>query len=302
MKSISKDKTGAHRYLRLFMFAIFAMLVAYPVFNTGLAWLYIFALTHPGCSINPKPIQDLPAPEEHQIHTHDGLTMRVWYYPSQNGVAVLALGGMRGSLGESLPPVSFLVRQGYGVLQIDGRSCARPPALVTLGYDEVQDAAAGLEFLLSQPEITRVGAIGFSMGGVTVIRTAARHPEITTIVAEGGYYNLGNHLVKPYDSHSVPRQIFLYTVAGMYWLQTGVTPWKSSPIDDIPSISPRPVLLIYGENELYNGRGDLQYEAAREPKELWIVPGGNHGTNHQVAPEEYERRVLDFFDQTLKNP
>ena len=89
-----------------------------------------------------------------------------------------------------------------------------------------------------------------------------------------------------------------YSIAAAYWLQVGENPWRVSPIDDLPAISPRPVLLIYGEGELLGG-GDLQFSAAREPKELWVVPGGSHGRNYLVAKEAYEARVLDFFNRNL---
>jgi fermentation-respiration switch protein FrsA (DUF1100 family) len=171
-----------------------------------------------------------------------------------------------------------------------------------LGHTEVLDAAAGLEFLADQPDVNRIGAMGFSMGGVTAIRTTARHPEIMAVVAEGGYYNLGDHIVNPENPSSLPLRVFLYSIAAFYWLQTGINPWTVSPIDDLPHINPRPVMLIYGEHELSAGRGDLQYAAAREPKALWIVPGGTHGTNHIASPKEYQSHVLDFFRITLTEP
>jgi len=290
------------KYLRLCIFTLAVILFAYLVVNFGLAWIYINALTKPACIRSPSLITETLAPQEHWLNTSDGRSLRLWYYPPQNGAVIVALGGMGGSLGNNLPSVKFLIDEGYGVLQIDSRACAAPPAPVTLGYAEEQDAAAGLEFLNGQPEVNRIGAMGFSMGGVTAIRTAKRHPEIMALVAEGGYYNLGDHIVKPENQSSLPRKVFLYSIAVLYWLQTGVNPWAVSPIDDLPGISPRPVLLIYGEHELSAGRGDMQYTAAGEPKELWIVPGGYHGTNHLISPHEYEARVLDFFRLNLTVP
>lgn len=144
--------------------------------------------------------------------------------------------------------------------------------------------------------------MGFSMGGVTAIRATAHYPKITAVISEGGYHNLGNHIVKPENPASLLHRIFLYSIAVSYWLQTGINPWTVSPIDDLPDINPRPILLIYGDRELKRGRGDLQYAAAHEPKDLWIVPGGNHGTNHIASPKEYQSRVLNFFRNTLTKP
>ena len=289
------------RIMRLSCFALGISLLFYLVINLGLAGLYVAALTHPGCNKTPALIPDVSQPEEHIILTADGLRIRTWYYPPQNEAVVIALGGPSGSLGQSLPPVDFLIRHGFGLIQIDSRACAAPPAAVTLGANELLDAEAALTFLQSRPEVKQISMLGFSMGGVTAIRTAARHPEIVAVVAEGGYYNLGKDFIEPEQSKSLSLSVLLYTIAGLFQYQYKINPWDISPVNDLPRISPRPVLLIYGEYELQDGHGDLQFASAKEPKELWIVPGGAHGTNHLVASQEYEHRVLEFFNQALKN-
>jgi len=285
--------------IRLGIVTCLVALAVYLTIITGSAWIYAYALTNPRCSQNPPPASNLPEPNEIMLHTQDGLDIRAWYYPPQNGAVLLALDGPGGSLGGGLPPVAFLVERGYGALQFDSRACAQPMSAVTLGGKEILDVRAGLDFLLTQPEVERIGAYGFSMGGVTAIRSAARYPEIGAIVAEGGFHNLGIDFIEPARHKPITENLMLYAIAGTFWVNTGVNPWQISPIDDLPRISPRPVLLIYGEYELASGRGRAQYNAAGEPKELWVVPGGGHGRNHLAAPGEYQQRVLDFFDQYL---
>jgi dipeptidyl aminopeptidase/acylaminoacyl peptidase len=291
-----------NKYFRLLRFGLVALLATYLAVNSAMSWVYVFFLTHPPCPLVPQIGTNLPLPEEHLLKTGDGLELRAWYYPSENGAAILALGGLQGSLGGNLPPVGFITEEGYGVLQIDSRACAKPPKPVTLGLEEVKDAEAGLEFMLERPEVDpgRIGVMGFSMGGVTAIRTAARRVEIRAVISEGGYDNLGRDFIEPDQSKPVWQNILLYSIAGSYWLQIGEDPWRVSPIEDLPKISPRPVLLIYGEHEIGNGRGKEQYEAAREPKELWIVPSGSHGKNHLVEEEAYRKRILSFLDQYLR--
>ncbi len=41
------------------------------------------------------------------------------------------------------------------------------------------------------------------------------------------------------------------------------------------------------------------YEAAHEPKEIWLVPGAGHTGGIEARPAEYERRVVGFFDDAL---
>ena len=285
------------RIFRLLIFASVTLAIILIGMNFGLSWIMVSAMTHPFCQ-TPSNIPGLAAPEEHWLATEDGISIRAWYYPSRNGAAVITFGGMGGSLGNRLPPVDFLVRAGYGVLQIDSRACAKPSAPVTQGHDELYDAEAALEFLLEQPEIhpRRIGAAGFSMGGASALRVSARHPEIQAIVRDGGFSNLGELLI-PKESQSLPEQILQSTIFKLYTFRSGIDPWKVDPIADLKLISPRPVLLIYGEHEAEYGWE--QYHSSNEDVELWIVPDGSHGQNHQIAAGEYTKRVGDFFDRFL---
>jgi fermentation-respiration switch protein FrsA (DUF1100 family) len=63
----------------------------------------------------------------------------------------------------------------------------------------------------------------------------------------------------------------------------------------------RPVLVIHGADDgLTNPRSaNAIYQAASGPKELWVVPECGHGCAPVVEPEEYKRRVNNFFQRTL---
>jgi hypothetical protein len=45
--------------------------------------------------------------------------------------------------------------------------------------------------------------------------------------------------------------------------------------------------------------GDARRSTAREPKQIWEVPDGQHIAGITTRPEEYERRVIGFFDDAL---
>ena len=85
---------------------------------------------------------------------------------------------------------------------------------------------------------------------------------------------------------------------------TSTTPPPSLK-SEIAKIAPTAVFLVYGEN----GQGGseekpnkLLYAAAREPKQIWEVPNGQHIAGITTEPAEYERRVIGFFDRTLLDP
>jgi fermentation-respiration switch protein FrsA (DUF1100 family) len=74
-----------------------------------------------------------------------------------------------------------------------------------------------------------------------------------------------------------------------------------SPIDRVTRIAPRGLLLIAPRDDaLISWRqSERLYEAAGEPKELWIVEGAEHATARWVAGAAYETRVLAFLERYL---
>ncbi|HSL65855.1 MAG TPA: hypothetical protein VK874_14475, partial [Gaiellaceae bacterium] len=72
-------------------------------------------------------------------------------------------------------------------------------------------------------------------------------------------------------------------------------------LDDLVArIAPRPLLLVYAGHG--TGGEDLNedyFRPARAPKELWRIPEASHVGGLAARPEEYERRVVGFFDRAF---
>jgi fermentation-respiration switch protein FrsA (DUF1100 family) len=75
-----------------------------------------------------------------------------------------------------------------------------------------------------------------------------------------------------------------------------------SPMAQIGKLKGRPILLIagVGDEMIPDSHTGFLYEAARQPKELWLIQGANHGGTLSAAGPEYERRVEKFFSGALK--
>ncbi len=276
---------------RRFLLAILILATAWLIVVGGSSAAYVQALLNPPCPPSS------PAPSGFQaitLHTASGLSLDGWYHSPANGALVLLLGGQGSNRDAMLAEATFLSAHGYGALTLDGRQCAG--AMTTLGYREVEDLQAMVDFASRQPEVRWLGGLGFSAGSVTLIRGAARIPQIQAVVAEGNYANLYQEITAVASPPLSLGWQIRRLVAVAYTLSVGVWPGQVSPLDDLPAISPRPVLLIHGENEVERTRGQAQVEAAGPPKELWVVPGAGHGQYESVQPAEYEKRILEFFD------
>lgn len=278
---------------RWLMRAALALALAWVLVLGGWAALHTTALLHPVCA------PSLVAPtgyEPFSLKVEDNLTLKGWYRPSQNGALILLLGGHGGSRDAMLPEAEILTKAGYGILALEQRACAG--ALATLGYREGQDVQKLAVYAAGLPGVEWVGALGFSAGGVAVIRAAAREGRIRAVAAQGNYANLLDELSPAPGSPNAQLEWQIHPlVMGFYALWTGVLPSAVDPEGDLPAISPRPVLLIHGELEIARTRGVRQFERAGEPRALWVVPGAGHGGYLQAQPEEYARRLVKFFDQ-----
>jgi uncharacterized protein len=251
-------------------------------------------MLHPPC---PAGLHIYPPFQSVEVTTRDGVELNGWWHPSGNGVVVLLLGGQGANRDAMLDRAQILVKHGYGAMTIGYRNCAG--RAISLGYNEVEDLQAMVDFVVWQPGVRQLVVHGFSVGGAAGIRAAVRLPELEAVVAEGNYADLQDlFLSQAGPVLSFEWQLQHWMVV-FYTLYSGVSPAMLRPLADLERISPRPVLLIHGEHEIWRTRGREQYNAAREPRSLWVVPGAEHGQYLQLAAVEYEEVLISWLNREL---
>jgi dipeptidyl aminopeptidase/acylaminoacyl peptidase len=230
------------------------------------------------------------------LDTADGLTLAAWYTPPANGAIILVGHGY--GRARLVDVHSLFARHGYGVLSWDFRAHGDSQGkLCTFGYYEVLDVEAALDYVLAQPDGKWIGIWGGSLGGIAAIRAAARRPEIRAIIADSTPATLEGSL----QSETLPA-IFRPFVRAIGEREMGIRTHQVRPVDEIGRISPRPVLIIQGtaESRMPVNSGQRLYDAAGEPRSLWLVDGSDHLEARLVRPEEYERRVIEFLNQVME--
>jgi uncharacterized protein len=288
-------RRDGHRVLRALVLAVAIVLGAYIiVLPISMA---IIATNRPVKSVPAGAAADLGRPaRDVTVQTTDGLTLRGWYVPSENGAAVLTFPREWTS-----PQARLLVRHGYGVLLLDmrgyGGSQGDPHAF---GWGSTADVKAGLDFLETQPDVREggIGGLGLSVGGEQLIETAAADLRLQAVVSDGaGERSVRESLVRGPRGWAAVPSMAVQTAA--LSVLSGRAPPPSLE-DRVARLAPRPLFLIHAEN---GGGGEeltpQYYAAAGQPKQQWLVPGASHTGGLTAHPEEYERRVIRFFDEAL---
>ncbi|HEU6443874.1 MAG TPA: alpha/beta fold hydrolase [Gaiellaceae bacterium] len=288
-----KDGRPVRRYLRRALLAAGFLLGAFFVLFP-LAQSYV--ITHTGRAFVPPPNLGT-AYEEVAFTTGDGLRLQGWYIPSKNGAAVISFPGRKGPQ----KPARLLARHGYGVLLFDRRGEGESegdPNL--LGWEGTRDIEAAVAYLRARPDVEgdRIGGVGLSVGGEMMLQEAAETDGLRAVVSEGAGIRSVREAVHV-DGAGKLAYIWLF---GVSTLGTAVFTSNLPPrsLTDLSAEITEPVLFIHATP----GQGgetltEEYYEAAKGPKELWAAPGGHTGAI-DAAPEEYERRVVGFFDRTLR--
>jgi hypothetical protein len=85
------------------------------------------------------------------------------------------------------------------------------------------------------------------------------------------------------------------------WTATGPMSFMNMPLlTYIAEISPRPVLLIAGENAHSRYFSEDAYRAAAEPKELVIIKGANHVDLYDRTDKIPFEKITEFLGKNLR--
>jgi fermentation-respiration switch protein FrsA (DUF1100 family) len=294
-RSRRRDDGLLRRYLRRLALGAGSVVVVYVVI---FPFILSYAFTH--LARTGVPVARLGAAHEDvAFTTNDGLTLRGWYVPSRNGAAVIVAPGRAGTQKHA----RMLVRHGYGILVFDrrgeGESDGDPNAF---GWSANEDLEAALAFVERRPEVDRkrIGGIGLSVGGETLLQAAAEAKGFRAVVSDGaGSRSIREDLARSDRDKWLELPTTAVITAGTALFANRAPP--PNLVQLVARIAPRPVLFIYAERGQPNEINLTQkyYAAAGEPKALWRVPEAGHTHGLAVRPLEYERRVLAFFDQAL---
>ena len=231
-----------------------------------------------------------------------GSTLHGWFVQGVPGHGALVLAhSVRSNRLEMVDRAAFLHQAGYSVLLFDAQSHGESPGRhITFGYLESLDARAAVSFLRSQEPMGKIGYLGVSQGGAAAL-IGTPPLEVQALILEAVYPTLREAIVDRIRIRLGPLAPLLAPLLlAQIEPRLGVDPDSIAPIEGIRRIR-APVLLIAGERDKHTLLSESKrlFDAAPEPKALWVVPGAAHVNFHRAAPVEYEHRILEFLTRAF---
>ncbi len=239
--------------------------------------------------------------------TTDGVTLRAWSLrPSPgNGDAVILLHGQGDNRAGMLGNAEMLLRHGYAVLLPDARAHgASGGQIATYGVSENEDIRDWVEWLERSNSPHCIDGLGDSMGGAELLNSLSTESNFCAVVAESSfatfqeaaYDRLGQEFqAGPWVGRTLLRPAL---EAGLIYarLRYGVDLRQASPERSVAA-SRTPVLLIHGLADTnLPPRHSEMIRGSNANVVLWEPAHANHCGASGAEPEEYERRVLEWFD------
>jgi fermentation-respiration switch protein FrsA (DUF1100 family) len=248
---------------------------------------------------------DLNQFQPFRVTTEDGV--EIVGLASQAGLpraVVLSHGVADSKDGKQFVALAELLAEQFDVYVFDYRGFGESGGGSTFGIRELQDLKAVLD-LVNSRGYRKVGVVGNSMGGMVSVMEVATYRNAQAVVTAGSpasfslmtgpRASLGRWAV----SHWLGRA--LYEMGSQVRIASGFVPIE--PVLSADDLSPIPYLIIHGTEDPLVEVSDAHrlYEAAREPKELWIYEGGGHSISDLGLQfgDEFRFRLRDWLDRQL---
>ncbi len=240
-------------------------------------------------------------------------TIAGWYYKHNGNLdnkTVIVVHGIDPSgkcNSRSLLTSGMLFKSGFNVLNIDLRNYGDSSILsdyIKLGAEEYLDILGAFDFLLGKGvAANKIGVLGISLGGTTAIYAAANEKRISAIWVDSSYSTFSKVVDDELGRLGLPSIFHLaLNLAGRVLINTNLS-------------NLNPVLKIKDPEQAFfftHGRRDKRmyfshfldfknyFEKNHLSGEFWPVDKVKHVEAVVAYPDEYQRRLKEFFDEHLQ--
>ncbi len=235
--------------------------------------------------------------EDVSFKSADGVMLHGWYLPAQGKAkgTILFLHGNAENISTHILSIYWLPGRGYNVFIFDYRGYGRSQGQATVA-GALTDTEAALQTLTARPDIDtdRIVVLGQSLGGALAVPAVAQsglRNHIKAVIIDSAFSS--------YGAITREKMADFWLTWPLQWIPWLTMDESFSPEQAIANISPIPILIIHNEQDpiVPVHHATRLYNAAHEPKTLWIQPVGRH--IEALTYEGNRLRLLQYLDNTL---
>jgi pimeloyl-ACP methyl ester carboxylesterase len=258
-----------------------------------------------------------PDAEELSFIASDGVRLIGWFVPSTTDQVIVLVHGIYSNAWDCQTPdvVRAYQDKGFNVFLFDSRGQGKSGGTLGLAWVERQDVRAAVDLMLARGfRAGTVGIHGTSYGAATTILAAAAIPEVGAIVADSAFADVRDVMLGEVARRTVLTdgwaRLLSPGLGFMVQRRLGADLDEISPEKAIAAISPRPVLLVHGEDDsIIPVRSVHRLRSAAGPNAtVWILPERQHTEGVRLPPDcetpsplrtKFLLRITEFFQQHL---
>ena len=244
----------------------------------------------------------------------DGLKIAAWYIPAdvsqpaEKSSAIVMVHGWNASRTNAfnqhfIDLAKALHQAGFSIMMIDMRGHGQSAnSHFTFGRLERRDVLAAVDYLLERGHPSgKIGLIGTSMGAASVIGAAVEDQSVGAVATDSLFAEIYPVVQGLWVKQSGLPMVFLYPTRWMYFVENGWDLASARPVEEISKIAPRPLFLIHCEQDTYIPHGQFQQlEQAAPWAQTWSVKECRHAEIYEVVPDEYNQKMVSFFETGLE--
>lgn len=210
-----------------------------------------------------------------------------------------------------------LLAAGFTILAFDFRNHGDSDTMA--GYEptcwltsfEVDDVLAAVSYISSRPDLRDLplGAFGISRGGGAALVAASRSERVLRVCTDGAYScnemllhftaRWGRLYIPEWMLRLQPRWHMLSTLGVIRFVSEIRRGCKYANIEKaLDRLRNKPVLMLSGERDTYvipRQTLNLHARTGQDDSGVWIIPAAKHNLARQIAPDDYDRRLVEFF-------
>lgn len=223
--------------------------------------------------------------------------LHAWWLPAKGKAegTVLFLHGNAENISTHIASVYWLPAQNYNVLLLDYRGYGRSQGVPAVA-GALDDINSAMQHLLQRKDADpgRIVVLGQSLGGALSIYYVAHSPyrdNIRALIVESPFSSYREIAREKLDA--------VWLTWPLQWPLSFTIDDDYSPLPAVELVSPIPLLIIHGDKDgiIPLHHGQALFAAARQPKEFWLVPEGEHIA--ALRRIKYREQLVQYLRQVM---